>query len=57
MPATSPYFTADGIVFTYQQYEIAPYAAGQPSFTLSYKDVASYLTKEAFEVAEPFLKK
>ncbi len=57
MPSSSPYFMPDGIAFVYQQYEIAPYAAGQPTFTVSYKDIAPYLTKEAFAIAEPFLKK
>ena len=57
MPSSSPYFMPDGIVFVYQQYEIAPYAAGQPTFTVSYKDIAPFLTKDAFAIAEPFLKK
>lgn len=56
LPATKPYFTKDGLAFVYQQYEIAPYAAGQPSFTVPYKEIAPYLTKETFEIAEPFLK-
>lgn len=31
LPATAPYLTKDGIQIIYQQYEIAPYAAGLPS--------------------------
>ena len=42
LPAWPPYPSEDGLVFTYQQYEIAPYAAGMPSFEL-----APYLTPEA----------
>lgn len=31
LPGTEPWLTPDGIVFLYQQYEIAPYAAGHPT--------------------------
>ncbi|MGM9712837.1 MAG: RsiV family protein [Prevotella sp.] len=30
MPQTQPFLTAEGVVFIYQQYEIAAYAAGMP---------------------------
>lgn len=36
MPVTPPIFGKDGIIVTYQQYEIAPYAAGMPSFVIPY---------------------
>ena len=36
MPVTPPLFGKDGIIVTYQQYEIAPYAAGMPSFVIPY---------------------
>ena len=36
MPVTPPSFGKDGIIVTYQQYEIAPYAAGMPSFVIPY---------------------
>ena len=36
LPQTPPSFQKDGILFIYQQYEIAAYAAGQPSFILPY---------------------
>ena len=36
LPQTPPLFQKDGILFIYQQYEIAAYAAGQPSFILPY---------------------
>lgn len=47
LPAWPPYPAADGLVFTYQQYEIAPYAAGMPAFTLSFDALEPYLTAEA----------
>ncbi|MBQ9193810.1 MAG: DUF3298 domain-containing protein [Bacteroidales bacterium] len=46
-PAWTPYPSEEGLVFTYQQYEIASYAAGMPSFTLSYDDLRPYFTQEA----------
>ena len=46
-PAWTPYPGEDGLVFTYQQYEIASYAAGMPSFTIPYADLLPYLTPEA----------
>lgn len=41
-----PNATGDSLIFTYRQYEIAPYAAGMPSFALAIKDIQSYLTEE-----------
>ena len=46
-PAWTPYPSEDGLVFTYQQYEIAAYAAGMPNFTIPYDDLLPYLTPEA----------
>ena len=46
-PAWTPYPDEDGLVFTYQQYEIAAYAAGMPEFTIPYADILPYLTPEA----------
>ena len=46
-PAWTPYPDEDGLVFTYQQYEIAAYAAGMPNFTIPYDDLLPYLTPEA----------
>jgi len=34
LPSTPPYITENGIAITYQQYEIACYAAGMPSFVI-----------------------
>ena len=46
-PAWAPCPGEDGLVFTYQQYEIASYAAGMPNFTIPYDDLLPYLTPEA----------
>ena len=47
LPAWTPYPTADGLCFVYQQYEIASYADGMPAFTLPFDEVQPYLTPEA----------
>ena len=47
LPAWQPYPGEDGLVFVYQQYEIAPYAAGMPAFTVPFEEIAPYLTPEA----------
>ncbi len=47
LPAVAPYFTSKGLTFIYQQYEIACYAAGMPTCTLSYHDVAPLMTPDA----------
>ena len=46
LPATDPWLTRDGVVFIYQEYEIAPYAFGRPSVTLPYSAVADFITPE-----------
>lgn len=46
-PAWAPFPSEEGLVFTYQQYEIASYAAGMPNFTLSYDEILPFLTPEA----------
>lgn len=54
LPACPPYVTADGVAFTYQQYEIAPYSAGMPTCVLSLFDVHNLLNPEfAQYVSEP----
>ncbi len=50
LPGWTPYPSAEGLVFTYQQYEIASYAEGMPSFTLPFAEVAPFLTPEAKSV-------
>ena len=42
-----PNAAGDSLIFTYQQYEIASYAAGMPSFALPVKALEPYLTPEA----------
>lgn len=47
LPEAPPVFTKDGVEFIYNQYEIAAYAYGTPSFTISYKDMDDYLMYSA----------
>ena len=44
LPATDPVCMPDGVQFIYQQYEIAPYAAGIPSCTLPYDSLQGLFT-------------
>ncbi len=44
LPVTDPWMTRDGIVFLYQEYEIACYAMGRPSVILPYGAVLPLLT-------------
>lgn len=50
LPSSPPHFTKDGLCFIYQQYEIAPYAAGMINFTIPYDKVRSLLSDEAQEL-------
>lgn len=50
LPAYIPYPDGDSIVFVYQQYEIAAYAAGMPAFKLPISKVKPYLTSQAINV-------
>lgn len=47
LPSCAPAFTKRGLSFVYQQYEIAPYAAGMVNFNIPYDKVLPFLTKEA----------
>lgn len=47
LPAYEPYPTPDGLTFVYQQYEIAPYAAGMPTFTIPYDEIRPFLSDQA----------
>jgi len=47
LPEWTPTPTENGLCFTYQQYEIAAYAFGMPSFTIAYDKIEPFLTKEA----------
>ncbi len=43
LPACSPLFTEKGVLFIYQPYEIACYAAGAPEFVIPYEKLIPYL--------------
>ena len=47
LPSWPLYPSGDGLAFVYQQYEIASYADGMPSFTIPYADIEPYMTPEA----------
>ena len=47
MPQCPPIFTNEGILFLYNQYEIAPYALGLPQFVLTWEKVMPYLNVTA----------
>lgn len=47
LPATPPYFTNKGVCFHYQQYEIAPYAAGMPKCVILFEDLEPYFSDNA----------
>lgn len=44
LPTANPWITEDGMTFCYMAYEIASYAAGQPSFVIPASDIKDYLT-------------
>ncbi|MCD8317975.1 MAG: RsiV family protein, partial [Paraprevotella sp.] len=44
LPQTAPLFMPRGVQFIYQQYEIAPYAAGLPTCTLPYDKLKDLFT-------------
>lgn len=46
LPSCPPYLTADGVAFTYQQYEIAPYSEGMPTCVLTMFDVHNLLNAD-----------
>ena len=49
-PVWTPHPTEEGLCFVYQQYEIASYAAGMPSFIIPYDALKSFLTPEAADL-------
>lgn len=53
LPATPPYLMADGVHFIYQQYEIAPYAAGMPGCVIPYSALDSCLTPAVASLVSP----
>lgn len=54
LPQTDPLFMKDGVQFVYQQYEIAPYAAGRPTCTIPYEVLKNYFTVTALPLAESY---
>ena len=54
LPQTEPCFTEKGLVFTYQQYEIACYAAGMPSFVIPYDKLKKYLNRTGRQLLEKY---
>ncbi len=42
-------FEKNGLSITFNQYEVAPYSAGTPSFTVPWRDLKSHLTPYALE--------
>lgn len=50
LPAKTPCLTQDGVRFTYQQYEIGPYAMGIVEFTVPYSAIKPYLTQEVLQL-------
>lgn len=44
-PGMKPWIEKEGVVFSYTPYEIAPYSAGSPRFTIPYAQIAPYLTE------------
>ena len=51
LPAWTPFpdEKGKGLVFTYQQYEIACYAVGMPSFVLSWEELKPFLKEDILE--------
>ena len=47
LPSAPPTFSKNGLSFIYQQYEIAPYAAGMINFDIPYEKIRPFLTPEA----------
>lgn len=47
LPDCPPLFEKKGVTFVYNQYEIAPYAAGLPSFTIPYEKLVPFMNATA----------
>lgn len=54
LPAYPPYFMPDGVVFVYQQYEIACYAAGMPACVIPYSTLLPSMTPMAATLVKGF---
>lgn len=51
-PANPPYFEENGVCFLYQQYEIAPYAAGMPQCLIPFETLRPYFTQAALDLID-----
>ena len=49
-PTTPPCFVKEGILFCYQEYEIAAYAAGAPEFVVPYSEISKFFTPTAADL-------
>ena len=47
LPDCPPLFEKKGVTFVYNQYEIAPYATGLPSFTIPYEKLVPFMNATA----------
>lgn len=45
-PGMNPWVEEGGVVFSYTPYEIAPYSAGSPRFTIPFSKIEPYLTPQ-----------
>ncbi|MBO5186372.1 MAG: DUF3298 domain-containing protein [Prevotella sp.] len=52
LPQYPPCLTEKGMMFVYQPYEIAPYAAGMPHFTVPYDKIKPFLTVTAIKLID-----
>lgn len=53
LPECPPVFTEDGVKFVYNEYELAAYAYGRPSFTLPYSEMEDYMMVTAKRLLQP----
>lgn len=49
-PQIPPCLVKDGVMFSYQEYEIAAYAAGAPEFVVPYAEIEKYLTPTVLDL-------
>ena len=52
LPAMAPYFTPEGVCFVYQQYEIAPYAAGLPTVVIPFEQMRPLLSNDGLSLLD-----
>jgi len=46
LPKCQPYLSRHGMTFVYQPYEIAPYSAGAPQFTVPFEQIKPFLSRQ-----------